>query len=305
MNLLRKVCLFGVIALVFMSCSDKNEVINPGLPQGKTPIRLSSSVNLLRSDSQNTQIVSGQKVGFFLNTTGKLVYNINNEALTADGEGGFTHSSMYYPTEGETFEFSAYHPYSETGLSGGFINFSINADQSVKTDYLNSDLIYSNKEDIERTQDAVPLTFVHKLSRVTFVIKKGDGVDIGDLNKIEILNVLPSVKMNIIDGELSNVSGDPATVNAFGVTGSAEEGVLTLSGSAAIIVPQIVDEGSKLLRITIGETIYTYTTVEDIEFEGGNSYEFQIEISSQSVLLSSTISNWGNGGSISGDGVIE
>ena len=304
MNLLKNVFLFGAIALVFNSCSSNDEVIKPEIPQGQTPIRLSSSVNLLKSNSQNTQIVSGQKVGFFLNIEEEANYEINNVVLTADGEGGFTHNPMYYPETGERFEFSAYHPYIEAGLAGGYINFTIKTDQSAKADYLNSDLIYSSTKNVERTNNTVPLTFIHKLARITFIIKKGDGVDISDLSKIEVLDVLPSVKMNITNGELSNTSGDLSAISAFGVTGG-EEGVLSLSGAAAIIVPQTIERSSKLLRITIGETTYVYTTNEDIEFKGGNSYEYQIEISAQSISVTSTINDWGDGGSISGDGVKE
>jgi len=303
MNLLRKVCLFGAIALVFMSCSEKNEVVNPDL-QGKTPIRLSSSVSLLRSGTQNTQLANGQKVGFFLNLTDETDYNINNNELTANGEGNFTHTPMYYPTEGSTFEFSAYHPYTSSGLSDGKIKFTVKENQSVKTDYFNSDLLHATKTDIVRTLNAVPLTFAHKLSKVTFIIKKGEGFDISELSKIEILNVSPSVDMDIITGSLSNVSETKTDITAYGVQ-SGTEGVLSISGSAAIIVPQTIASGSKLLRISFGEITYSYTTTENIEFENGKSYEFQIEIGAEAINVTSTISEWEDGDSIEGGGIRE
>ena len=304
MNLLRNVFLFGAIALVFNCCSESDEVTKPEIPQGQTPIRLSSSVNLLRSGSQNTQIVSGQKVGFFLNETNETDYDNNNVELTADGEGNFTHSTMNYPEEGSTFEFTAYHPYSITSLSDGNIVFSVNTDQSVKADYLNSDLLYSSKTGVEKSMNVVQMPFAHKLSKLTFVIIKGDGADISDLSKIEILDVLSAVSMDITTGDLSNASGMPTTISAYGVEGG-EEDVETLSGSAAIIVPQTIESGKKLLRISFDETTYSYATEEAIAFEGGKEYEFQIEISAQRIKVSSSIGEWISGGSISGEGVHE
>ena len=302
MNVLKKNWLFGAIALVFTSCSN-DEIIHPN-PQVKTPIRLSSSVSLLKSVSQNVQIAAGQKVGFYLNITDEAEFSIINELLTADGSGNFAHESMYYPTEGASFEFTAYHPHSEDGLKDGYVEFNIEADQSEKADYLNSDLLYSNKKDVERTLNAVPLAFNHKLSKLTFTIKKGEGAEISDLSKIEILDILTFVKMDIADGTLTAASGASATINAFGVENGAN-GVEALSGSAAIIVPQTIEENSKLLRITIGEKTYAYTTTEAQTFESGKVYDFEIEIGSFGVTVTSSIKNWDTGDSTTGDGILE
>jgi hypothetical protein len=303
MNLLNKIWLLGAIALVLISCTD-NDVINPEIPQGKVPIRLSSSVSLLRSGSQNQQIVSGQELGFHLNITNEAEFNIDNEKLTANGTGGFSHVPMYYPTEGSSFEFTVYHPYTASGNAGGYIDFSIATDQTVKSDYLNSDLLFSKKTGITRTLDAVELSFDHMLSKLSFTIKKGDGADISDLSKIEILDILPSVKMSITDGSLTAASGTKVNVSAYGVTGGAE-GVESLTGSAAIIVPQTIESGSKLLYIYIGETKYSYTTTSAIVFEEGMKYDFEIEISATGVTLTSSINNWGDGDSVTGGGVLE
>ena len=303
MNVLNKILLLGAIALVLISCTN-NDVINQEIPQGKVPISLNSSVSLLRSDSQNGQIANGQEVGFYLNITSEATYEIDNNKLTADGSGEFIHNAMYYPTEGSTFEFTAYHPYAESGDAGGFIDFSIEADQSTKPAYLNSDLLFSKKTGISRTQNAVKLDFVHKLTKLTFTIKKGEGVDIDDLNKIEILDLRPSVKLNITDGTLTTASGEAGTISAYGVIGGSNS-VETLSGSAAIIIPQTIETNTKLLHIYIGDTKYSYTTTSEIEFEGGKKYDFQIEISASGINVTSTINEWGIGDSITGDGVLE
>ena len=303
MKALKKILLFGASALVFISCSD-NDVNNPDVPQAKTPIRLSSSVSLLKSGSQNEQIVSGQEIGFYLNTTDETVFNIENEKLTADGNGNFTHNSMYYPAEGSSFVFTAYHPYSASGAVDGEIDFSIESDQSTKSAYLKSDLLYSKKTGVTKTANAVPLTFDHLLSKLTFTIIKGDGVEISKLSKIEISDVLSSIKMDIADGTLSSSSVMTTTVSAYGVTGGAQ-GVEFLSGSAAIIIPQTIQSDTKLLLITIDETVYSYTTTASLEFEGGKLYDFQIEINETDVKVTSTINDWDPGQTITGDGKIE
>ena len=110
--------------------------------------------------------------------------------------------------------------------------------------------------------------------------------------------------MSIIDGSLTGASGTKVDVSAYGVTGGTE-GVESLTGSAAIIVPQTIETGSKLLHIYIGATKYSYTTTSEIEFEGGMKYDFEIEISATGVTLTSSINNWGYGDSVTGGGVLE
>ena len=293
--------LMTFIALAFTGCSSNDDTSAPDV---QVPIKLNSSVHLLRSSLQNTQIVAGQEVGFYLNITNESDYEIANEKLTADGLGNFAHATMFYPTEGSSFVFSAYQPYSTIGLVDGNVNFSVKVDQSDQSDYLNSDLLYVRKLGVVRTTAAVPLVFDHKLSRMTFKVIKGGGAEISSLSKIEILNVRPSVSMRITDGILSEATGEATTINAFAVTGGAL-GVESLSGSAAIIIPQVIATGTKLLAITIGEVTYTYTTTEPLSFDGGKSYDFQIKVDMAGITVTSTINDWINGGSIQGEGTIE
>ena len=290
--------LLALAALIVSACERVSEVN----PEGLTPIRLQSSVLQLKSGLQNVQIANGQELGFFVNEDEESTYSIENFQLTADGNGAFTHSPLYYPVTSSSFVFTAYHPRQASVLDDE-VAFSVLSAQDIDANYLNSDLLYVKKTGIVRTTAAVPLEFKHLLSRMTFTIKKGEGTEIDELSEIEISNVLPDVSLNLVDGSLSAASGTPISIVANGVTGG-ESGAESLSGGAAIVAPQIIPANTDLLQITIGGISYIYTLPAALELEGGKSYTFEITVNKASLSVSSSIKNWEDGESIEGDGII-
>lgn len=304
MNFISKLLISLTLITFLFSCSDST---NDNGDTVSEQIKIRSSVKLQRSDLQNVQIEEGQIVGFKVidRSTNNDLYK--NVALTADGTGGFDSSTaMYYPTNGSNVNFYAYHPYS-TALDATettLMSFSVQTDQNLQDNYLASDVLYSEKLDVKRTNDVVPLVFLHKMSKLSFTILKGDGVDISGLKKIEILDVLPDVDMELLDGTLSLAKGDPVTITAFNVKGG-ESTDTTLSGSSAIIAPQTIASKIPLLKISIDNVTFTYSTEKELEFESGKNYQFQITVNMGGIEVESSIVDWDFGGNISGGGVMD
>ena len=303
MKMMKNVKMYGLgllafAALIVSACESVSEVN----PEGLTPIRLQSSVLQLKSNLQNVQIASGQELGFFVNKDEESAYSIENFQLTADGNGAFTHSPLYYPTGSSSFVFTAYHPRQASVLDGE-VEFSVLSAQDIDANYLNSDLLYVKKTDIVRTTSAIALEFKHLLSRMTFTIKKGEDTEIHELSEILVSNVLPNVTLNLLDGSLSEASGTLSSIVANGVTGG-ESGVESLSSGAAIVVPQVIPTNTALLKITIGELDYIYTLSSALELKGGKSYAFEITVNKVGISVSSSIAEWEDGESVVGDGIV-
>ncbi|MFR9165502.1 MAG: fimbrillin family protein [Dysgonomonas sp.] len=306
MKILSNLLALSMLALVVSGCSKSEDESSNGA-EGLNEIKLSSRVSLLKSSLQNVQIENGQKVGFTVleNVSRDALYE--NVELTASGTGSFTTlTKMYYPTNGNNVDFYAYHPYNSTQANGstGKLSFSVKAGQNSQTDYLLSDVLYGEKLNVTRTNNVVPMTFFHKMSKLSFTIVKGDGVDISKLNNIKVLNILPDVEMDLSNGTISEAKGTPITVTAFNVTG-AEADAEQVEGASAIVVPQKIAASTGLLSISVDKVTFTYKTENEITFESGKNYNFVITVSMGGIVVESTITDWGDGGSINGGGVMD
>lgn len=290
---------------VFSSCSKDEEITGNGSNE-ITQIQLTSSISqtLTRSTVQNTQIESGQKVGFMVTDDPYTSVLYDNIMLTADGSGNFAYASpMYYPTNGGKVSFVAYHPYNAaiTGIGTPYA-FKVEADQSVRANYLNSDVLYGSTASVERTKDAVALQFKHAFSKLTFTVKKGNGATLAGLSSIEVLGLKDQADVNFALGTVL-ANGTATTIKAFNVpNGTASDTELT--GAAAIVVPQVIASGQSLLRITIGGIPYLYAPSASSELKKGTAYNYTITVNMAGITVTSSIVDWENGGNIDGEGEI-
>ena len=291
--------------IIFSSCSKDEELTGNGSNE-QTQIRLTSAINQLatRSTAQNTQIESGQEVGLMVTNNPYTNVLYDNIKLTADGIGGFTYaSSMYYPTDGGTVDLIAYHPYSSlvTGIDDTN-TFSIQADQTLKVNYLNSDVLFGSATNVSRTTNAVPIEFNHLFSKLTFTVKKGNGASLEGLSSIEILG-LSNLALVDFEKKSVEVDGTATTIKAYNVpTGTASDTQLT--GAAAIVVPQTVKAGQTLLKVTIGGVAYLYAPTAALELKTGTAYNYTITVNMAGITVTSSIVDWENGGNIDGEGEI-
>lgn len=297
---------------LFIGCNNSQEVLE-GTQDSPQVIRLSSNIDLgikpfkaNLSRLQNTQIETDRNLSLFITETADLSEPLyNNVVIKADGSGGFTHQSMFYPMSGKNIDIYAIHPYSSPADLNTDLNFSIVPDQSTNEGYLESDLLFASKTDVSRTKNSILLNFSHKLAKLEFTILEGDEADLTELNKINILNVKPSISLNTTSGVLGSASGSVLNVTAKGVHGTADPDETEVSGIEAIIIPQNIPAGVKLFEITIGNVKYYYTTTEELTFLEGKKYNLKLTIRQTGIELTSSIEDWTDGGSVSGEGEAE
>lgn len=300
MKVILKPTLFLLVAVLTLAGCEKNYYENGD--QQSRRIIFSSRVTLeAQPRLQDLQIESGQELSLYITpngNTGELLYN--NVNIIANGSGGFTGETMYYPVDGRNIDLYAIHPYSATASLNTPIAFSISANQVNMKNYLNSDLLHATRINQPRTSDTVSLVFSHRLSKIDFTIESNDtGLNLSTLNTVQVLNTLPSTTINVVNGAITSATGEPVTINAYGVYGTPEVRA-SVSDIHAIVVPQTIPAGTQLFRVIIGQQAYVYTTTEQIIFQGGYQYNNKLTISAGQITLESSINPWEDGGSIGG-----
>lgn len=305
-------------------------------------IRLSSGlavqqVNSTRAanDIQNGQFAAGQEIDVFINenvTTGETPTTSYTQPLvyTADGNGAMSTSAQpYYPTSGKDVNIYAYYPsgtVTSIDANAAPVEFTVKENQSSDTDYKASDLLwgqpmklktdgsgdYESANPVARTKEDVNITFKHLLSKVTVTLKQGAGIKDLDLTnaKVELLNVLPTTKLNPSAGTISGAQGDKTDITVM------DKGT-NLSGSA-VVVPQTLNqevEGKRrFIKVTLetGGVLYSQNLTDadnepigDIEMTAGNEYKYEITVNLTSLDIKSSINPWGPGGSYTGEAEME
>lgn len=280
----------ATVALLFAGCgNDDNEL--PDNWNGE--IRLSSGVAVQQTransgDVPDKQIAGGQKVGIYVSKADGETADYtgySNVSAKADGNGNFSdYSTMYYPQSGKGVKIAAYHPYND-GTADEY-DFIVAEDQRTHVaDYYNSDLLYSAATEFARSSNACALTFEHKLCKITYTLKVGVGVSSVEDATVEIVNVEKAVTFNRKTGAVTDVQ-----------SGNSQKGDVKLGEYGAIIAPQPVTQGTKLLKITLsaaaGGGVFYHTKADDTTFEKGNLYHYTITVNATGLNVTSEITPW-------------
>lgn len=296
-----KTSLFLLLAgITLSSCNNDDDCKECEIDESRRIILSSHVMMGAEPRLQDDQIESGQKLSLFItpyNTTSEILYP--NIEIIANGTGGFVGQSMYFPIDGRNIDFYAIHPFKSGASLTNPVNFSIETDQSSEDRYLNSDLLFATRVNRSRNDNPISMIFSHKMSKLDITIENNDGLDLGTLSSFTVSNILPSTTITINDGNITEATGAPVSINAYGVTPALETRA-SVSGIHAIIVPQTIPALRELFRFTVGQQTYVYTTTEEFTFLGGNKHAVKLTISAGEISITSSITPWISGGSIGG-----
>lgn len=272
-------------ALALAGCSNgENEEID----NWNGEIRLGSGLIVQQARSNNgdvpdKQIAEGQTVKVFVtkksSDTG-TAYSGYTQEMTADGSGGLTGgTSMFYPESGEGVNIRAYHP-ADAGTT-----FTVKTDQSGNDDkdYFASDLLYSASQDYARQKEAHSLSFNHQLCKLTYGLTQGDGTPSLTNAKVQWLNVATACSFDTSTGVVSATADGSKAISS----------VTPHSTYGAVVVPQTVTSGTKMLQVTLADGgILTYTPDADQVLDGGNVYNYTITVNLTGLKVTSAITPW-------------
>ena len=303
-------------------------------------IRLTSGITVQTrtnsADVPDKQIASGQTVYAWVDKAGdpSATEYIKAWTLTAQGDGTFTGSLQYYPTDNANLDFYTMHGNFAAFTEGSStfpasaITHAVNADQSenLGTNYLKSDLLYGLKKDVARSASAVNLTFYHLLSKVEVALKSGEGSPnlAGATVTIENTKLkaefTPSKTAEINSGTTSTAqtaraglvtcstsSNDPAPIKIATKITSNDFSAGT-DYAAAIIVPQTVEKNTQFIKVVLADGGTFYYTIPDTDgftFESGKKYQYKITVNQSGLTVTSEISDWSPVSAKTGDAVMD
>jgi len=267
----------------FSACINEAEKV---LAQ-ESEIKLTSEIvpsRVTSLDYQSTQIVAGQQVGVTI-TGAKSEHK--NKAWTVETDGSLTNTdeAVYWGNTQATI--TAYHPYNSawTGTSHAF---SVSTDQSIEANYRNSDLLWATKTGT-KSDETVALTFAHKLAKINVSLTSEDITDLSGAT-ISICGTNIATNFNPSTGELSATTADVQEIKAGVTTDNAKT-------ASAIIIPQTIENGTKLIKVQHSNKSFFYTLKDTKAFEAGKSYNYSLKVKEGLVeltLLSNNITDWTN-----------
>lgn len=255
-------------------------------------------------DVQSTQIAEGAQVGVSVLSGGDAWYV--NSCIQADGNGGFAAvgEEMYWP--GENAEVYAYAPFNAgwTDITAP-ADFTVAADQSTDAGYLASDLLIGAPEvnPVAQTEETVSLKFSHKLSKLNVkIMNSNDGITLQGAS-LSVLNVLPTVSVDLKTGELGAASGVAGNIRMALFEADASE-----FQASALVVPQTVASGDFLQIATSDGRAFNASLASSVDLKSNKRYTYTLRITGGSaddasveLIFGSTVDDWEDDTELGGD----
>ena len=256
----------------FTACTNETEEVFAQSNEIKLTSAITPASRVVNQLLQSTQIVENQEVGVTI--TGAKTSHNNMAWLTgSNGELTNTSNSPLYWGTGNV-DITAYHPFNEEWDELSEYEFIVELDQSSENAYLNSDLLYAKNENVEKTGEAIPLNFTHKMSKINVSLIHEDGTTAMTNATISICGVQTNVNINMETGELTSIYGDKTEI----IAGTGTE-------VSAIIAPQTVNENTKFIKVIHNGKTFYYTLNGAKEFVSGKAYNYSLTVKENSELI--------------------
>ena len=257
--------LMAACAALLASCT--NEEMNEGLGID-TPIQVTASVEGALTTRTDNSTESLSTFGLSIKDGTGYTGNYAGENILAEKDNGtWTLSkTVLYQGSGQTY--FAYAPYKE-GHTGETLTFTIDADQATN-DLQGSDLLYAAPAEV--TDATIPVTFSHKLSKLTVTLTpEGFGTDEVSFTGVTLRGTLPTTTLNLTDGTVDTATGT-ATDITMCPTG-------TNNTYECILVPQTVKYSVVIdAKVNNSQKSYVYTPANAYEFKSNNSYTLTLTV---------------------------
>lgn len=277
---------FAVLALLSGCNSDDKQQMSSQNDDGRVPILLSAGTETRASQGlQNTQFRKNQTLDVQItsqdNMTGydQLTYFASDNTGTLQPLKGVF---PYYPTNGAAVDIRAIYP---TGYMNSN-NFAVTKiSQTSPEAYMASDLMFAKVEGVTSQSTAVPLVFQHKMTKICVNLTGEGGVTLTN-STVKLLGVKTEITFNPLTGA---VDYNDALASSAGDILMTTNGA---QGCAAIIVPQKKNSGFLLEIVLRNNDVLHYKTVQDIIFESGKVYTFNVTVIESNISVETAITPW-------------
>ena len=295
-------CLMWYGLLAVTACTEQAEYT---VAQSDIPIYFSVSMNTLTehpvSRTTATSFEPQDQIGLFATlpptTLNDQRYIDNLLLTTTDGKNFSPAQIVYYPEGDASLNFTAYHPYQANGLpaESSILPVSIQADQSTSENFSKSDFLWTQKNGVNSSSEAVQLNFTHKFSKLKIALVPEAEEDLTalaeDQPRIVVTGIKTEANCNLTDGTLSDLQ-TPSDIIPYG-TWTVEENKLV--GKELIFIPQALHSQEQSIIIEWRGRIYVYL-MPDVELQEAEqceiTIEFQKEENEQLTGIAGSITDW-------------
>lgn len=275
-------CVAAVSLQAVWSCG---RIQQDGSVQAKMPVSITADVEP-PVRAAGTSFEDGDEIGLTLvrwqGDTPASLSGFRDEDNVRYGYSGTAFSAVsaaYWPDTGSKNTLYAYYPYNDSGFVSGesTIEVSVSSSQDDIDEYKASDFMFASSEGVVATEEAVPMTFAHVLSKVNVVIG-GGGIPSDELAGASVV-----IRHMHLSASYDAASSSFTFAPYWGDISMCREN----DGFSAIVIPQTVAEGELLFRITAGGKTYLCYAEKDLVFASGTVNEFNVTLASDETRMMS------------------
>jgi len=219
---------------------------------------------------------NGDRVGVFvmcregersLPLTSEDAYAVNR-LFVCNGSEWKPREMIYYPEVPTDLDVYGYYPYSEEADSVRAYPFRVAEDQGTEAAYKASDFVWAKGVADCRSVEDVWLVFGHRMSRLEIMLKAGENVSSLDGVEVTVAGVARAAAMDLSTGKVTSLSDEGEIVPFKGN-----------NGYRALVPPQTVAAGKKLIRVTLNGKHYSYAVpVGGVRLEAGKSMKLTLTL---------------------------
>ena len=208
---------------------------------------------------------------------------------------------IYWKDDKTPIDVYGYYPYGTPDNVRDY-TFTVQKDQSkvsengVMGGYEASDFLWGKAENVAPTTETIRLAFRHRMANIRVVLEEGDGFDAGAWAGLK--------KQVLVTNTRREASIDLSTGTVTATGNVATTGIIPFEGSEdfrAIVVPQDVQSGTVLFKITVDGAVYSFKKDEAFTYYPGKMHNFTIRVDKKAAqgqynftVISESVTAWEN-----------
>ena len=288
-----RLVLVGALACSLLSCV--NEISENNDKNGKTVIKIISSIAAPQTKVKNNDFELKDSVGLFVLIQPNLFSEercINNVCFHYSSNSEFiSEKEQYYPTGNYKCDFISYYPYQKRGIKAGKaeIEVSVNSDQTSSRSFAFSDFLVAYQKNVITSTVPVGLNYKHIFCKIKLKLKLNGNDPSSILAKSPIVHIdnLNTKSTYNFETMSLGISSFPKTIVPNGTWNISGE---YLVGKEMIVIPQTISPSAGNVTVQIGEKIFQ-GSINTMLLSSGKTEELIITCNESTNSLTSSFSH--------------
>lgn len=242
--------------------------------------------------ASNDEWSAGDQIGIMVTSDNDLVdgYRVNNcynVTFTDPTQGTFTADTaadqIYYSVDEEDkVDFFAYCPYLSTlGADYKYPISVVDQADPEKIDFIEASTKDDGNGGYNKLSGTVPLTFTHRMSKITLILKAGVGVTLDDITAVTLKGYYTTAKYDLPTNSFEDLGGTTSDITPL------DGGDYTHS---AILIPESATSHMIYFTTTHGDVPLDLTSES---LEAGNHVEYTVTVNQTEATYSANkINGW-------------